>query len=573
MNNDRRPMLAKILDRLPMIALLALLWLSCFSGLSKSALFDLVDEGFYSTISRQMLETGDWITPRVGAEVYLGKPPLFYWSQAAFIRLLGPTILAARLPSALAVAATSLILWFWMKRRGKELAGWLAAVFYALSPLAMAMARIAMTDALLTLWLTVAMIGAVEGYGGKRRGYLLMALGAGLATLTKGPIGFLLPAATFLLWLICKRDLKELRKPIWLLAAALFTALVLPWHLAVWQTNGDYFLREYLWQHHVQRVIGGAFGHDYPFWYYLPVLLCSMFPFIAFVPRAWWSAIRKNWHGHEVSDHTEIWALWAGFVLVFFSLSPSKLPSYILPVLPALTLQVGLHVNELLKEHRGVARMEGFLLGLFGALIGLVLLSAGVFGLRWRAAPSPVPYSAKLLAGTIGWQSSPMNDARVWYRLSPFIVLARHTLIFGLLLLASTALMLWWRRNLIRVVSIAATLCLSLAVIFGHFAMPAWSRFDIEPLWQLAERSRPALQEGEPLVLYGIHPARTSVRFLLGHPDLITETTDSPVLERVVERYPRGHILAVQGDSLPAIAARVQIDGNAGRWVLWRFER
>ncbi len=87
-----------------------MLWLSCFSGLSKSALLDLVDEGFYSSISRQMLESGDWITPRVGAEVFLGKPPLLYWAQAFFIRFLGPGVLAARLPSALAVAATSLIL-------------------------------------------------------------------------------------------------------------------------------------------------------------------------------------------------------------------------------------------------------------------------------------------------------------------------------------------------------------------------------------------------------------------------------------------------------------------------------
>ena len=95
----------------PLISLLAVLWVSCFSGLTSFALIDLVDEGFYSTISRQMVTSGDWITPRVGTMVYLGKPPLFYWSQAVFIKLLGPTVLAARLPSALAVAFTSLSLW------------------------------------------------------------------------------------------------------------------------------------------------------------------------------------------------------------------------------------------------------------------------------------------------------------------------------------------------------------------------------------------------------------------------------------------------------------------------------
>ena len=147
-NNARGPttLWTRILTRLPLISLLAVLWLSCFSGLSKSALLDLVDEGFYSSISRQMLETGDWITPRAGMQIYLEKPPLFYWAQAFFIKLLGPTVLAARLPSALAVAATSLILWFWMRRRGAPLAGWLAAICFALCPLTIGLARVAMTD-------------------------------------------------------------------------------------------------------------------------------------------------------------------------------------------------------------------------------------------------------------------------------------------------------------------------------------------------------------------------------------------------------------------------------------------
>ena len=574
-NNARGPttLWTRILTRLPLISLLAVLWLSCFSGLSKSALLDLVDEGFYSSISRQMLETGDWITPRVGVEVFLGKPPLFYWAQAVFIKLLGPTVLAARLPSALAVAATSLILWFWMRRRGQERAGWLAAIFYALCPLAMGMAHIAMTDALLTFWLTLAIIGAIEGYSGKRAGYLLMALGAGLATLTKGPIGFLLPGTTLGLWLIWKRDLKELRRPIWLLAALLFGAIVLPWHLLVWRANGDFFLREYFWQHHVQRLIGRAFGNERPFWFYLPVLICASFPFIAFVPRAWWREITKGWRRNDGPNYTAMWALWAALVLLVFSLSASKVTNYILPILPALAVLVGVHVAELLSERRGLGRFEGFAIGLFGILIGLVLVSCGVLGLQWRGAASPVPYSARLLSGTIGWQSGPMNDAQVWYRLSPFTVLAPHTLIFGLLLLAATVLILWWRQNMVRVVSTAAALGLCLAVTFAQFAMPAWSRFDIEPLWQLAQGAGPSVEAGEPLILYGFHPRRASVRFLLGHADLITETTDAPVLQQVSGKYRRGRILALAGNPLPTLAGSVQVERTAGRYVLWRFER
>jgi 4-amino-4-deoxy-L-arabinose transferase-like glycosyltransferase len=574
-NNFRPPttLWTRVLTRLPLISLLAVLWLSCFSGLSKSALLDLVDEGFYSSISRQMLESGDWITPRSGAQVYLEKPPLFYWAQALFIKFLGPTVLAARLPSALAVAATALILWFWMGRRVSPLAAWLAAIFHAMCPLTIGMARVGMTDALLTLWLTIAIIGAIEGTSGKRTGYLLMALGVGLATLTKGPIGFLLPGATLFLWLIWKRDLKELPKPVCLFAALLFATIVLPWHLAAWRVNGDYFLRQYFWQNQVQRALGLFAGHERPFWFYVPVLICAGFPFIAFVPRAWGKEITKAWDRSDDARYTAMWALWAALLLLFFSLSASKLTNYILPILPALAVLVGVHVAGLLRERRGLGRAERFIIGLFGGVIGLVLVLCGVLGLQWRGALSPVPYAARLLSGTIGWQRGPMNDAQIWYRLSPFTVLASQTLIFGWLLLAATVLILSWRRNLVRVVGTATALCLCLAVTFAHLAMPAWSRFDIEPLWELAEAAGPSVQAGEPLILYGFHPRRASVRFLLGHADLITETTDAPVLLEVASKYPRGHILAIAGDPLPTLAGSVQVERTAGRYVLWRFEK
>ncbi|HSP62869.1 MAG TPA: hypothetical protein VLQ90_07810, partial [Pyrinomonadaceae bacterium] len=101
----------------------------------------------------------------------------------------------------------------------------------------------------------------------------------------------------------------------------------------------------------------------------------------------------------------------------------------------------------------------------------------------------------------------------------------------------------------------------------------AWSRFDIEPLWALAEGAGPSVQAGEPLILYGFHPRRTSVRFLLGHADLITETTDAPVLQQLVGKYPRGRILTIRGNPLPAFAGSVQVERAAGRYVLWRFEQ
>src|SRR5258706_12001406 len=103
--------------------------------------------------------------------------------------------------------------------------------------------------------------------------------------------------------------------------------------------------------------------------------------------------------------------------------------------------------------------------------------------------------------------------------------------------------------------------------------MRAWSRLPLNPVWDLAESAGPSVQAGEPLILYGFHPRRASVRYLLGHADLITETTDAPVLQQTAGKYPRGHILAIAGSALPALGGSVKVERAAGRYVLWRFEK
>ena len=101
--------------------------------------------------------------------------------------------------------------------------------------------------------------------------------------------------------------------------------------------------------------------------------------------------------------------------------------------------------------------------------------------------------------------------------------------------------------------------------------MPAWSRFDIEPMLRLAESARPSLAEGQPLVMYEIHPFRTSVRYLLDHPDLVIETTDAPVLQQAVTQYRRGRILTKADTQMPDIGEPLRLEQVAGHWRLWRF--
>jgi len=555
----------------PLVSLLAVLWVSCFSGLSNYALVDLVDEGAYATIARQMLTSGDWITLRIGPALYFGKPPLLCWTIAFFIKLLGPTTLAVRLPSALGVAFTSLVLWWWMKQRGDELTGWLAAIFYALSPLAAGLAHVTVSEAFLTLWLTIAVLGAIDGYRGRGGGYLVMAIAAALATMTKGVIGFLLPGAMLLLWLLWWRRLSDLRKPIMFAAAAIFLLLVLPWHIAEWRAQGETFLRVYFWENHFQRAAAGIYGHGRPFWFYLPVLICASFPFIIFFPKAWYDELKQLWRKASGREITGMFFVWTTVVFLFFSASVSKLPDYILPVLPGAMMLVAARVSTLLRERRGLSRIEVGLAVLFSAGLGLLLLACAVLGMSWRGRPSPLPYSAQLLSGRIGWQATPLTIERVWYRLSPFIVLAPETLFMGVLLIVATILFVVWRKNIIRVMASAIALSLCTIIVFAHFGLPAWSRFDIEPLWQLAEDARPAVAEGQPLVLYDIRPARHSVTYLLGRPDLVIDSTDAPVLQRTVTQYRRGHILTRADKEMPDLPEPITVERVAGNWILWRF--
>jgi hypothetical protein len=263
--------------------------------------------------------------------------------------------------------------------------------------------------------------------------------------------------------------------------------------------------------------------------------------------------------------------VWTTVVFLFFSASVSKLPDYILPVLPGAMVLVASRVSMLLRERRGLSRMELWLTVLLGAGLGLVFLACAILGLSWRGQPSPLPYSAKLLSGRIGWQATPLTDERVWYRLSPFIVLAPETLVMSLLLLVAIILFVVWRKSMVKITATAIALSLSTIVIFAHFAMPAWSRFDIEPLWRLAESARPSVEAGQPLVLYDIHPARNSVTYLLGRPDLVIDTTDAPVLQRTVIEYGHGRILTKTGQQMPDLPEPVTVEKVSGHWVLWRF--
>ncbi len=547
------PLIAVLPVALPVIAL----GMGCFFGLSAAGLFDL-DEGLYATAARQMVESGDWLIPRVGTGVFFDKPPLTYWMQALCMKFLGFTPLAARLPSAGAAVLTAWLIWQWAKRRELERVGWLALVIYPLCPLTMGLARQAIMDSLLTLWLTLAMVGWIEGYTGDRRWYLLMAAGAGLATMTKGLIGLLLPGSALVLWILLRRDWAEWKRIPWLPALGVYLLIVLPWHVAVWRVVGDLFVREYIVHHHIQRFLGKDFGHVAPFWFYVPLLLVGMYPWSAFVPIIGWQAM-SGWkcEREKLCCAWAMWTFWAAVVVVFFSLSRSKLPGYVLPALPPLCLLAAVRLRSLWTVKNGLRAGEAALMGFTGLILSAFFALAGALGWQWRGQPG-----AELMG-----RSVPTDVVQAVAHMAPF------ALMLGALFLLSVVVLFARWSSTPRVVGAAILFGLLFAFLVGHDGLPRWNAYDIEPLHRLARSLIPALEQGESVAIYAFEPSRPSLRFIMGHPTQISEPGTAEELRRVLQGAKGGYILTEKRNTLaPDLPCRALRQREDGRWVLYRCE-
>jgi 4-amino-4-deoxy-L-arabinose transferase-like glycosyltransferase len=539
-----------------LVAAACALWFGCFYGLSAAGLFDL-DEGLYATVARQMVESGDWLVPRVGSVAFFDKPPLTYWPQAVSLHLFGATALAVRLPSATAAALTAAALWWWARRRGMERLGWLAALLYLFCPLTFGLARQAVMDSLLTLWLTAAVIGWIEGYQGDRRGYLVMAAGAGLATMTKGLIGLLLPSAAFAVWLLARKNARELLRVPWAAGGMVYLGLVLPWHLAVWHLCGPVFVREYIVHHHIQRFLGRDFGHKSPFWTYLAVMLAGLFPWSVFGLKEWWRSLRAARSPRRSLDSAEaIWAIWAAVVVGFFSLSQSKLPGYIQPAVPALALLAAARLDRLWQVRRGLTAGEGLVLASTGLILGALFLAIGGLASSWRSHPVAV----------LGGKAIPASLSVPLTHLVPVAVA-----LGALFWLGSAAILAVWASTP-RVAGTAVGVSLASLVVTAQFGLPIWSASEIQPLHDLARQTLPALQRGEPVVIYMFVHRRPSLRFVLGHTAEVHETCNPAVLQQYVGAAGRGAILTGRETSLPPLTSTIRREAIAGRWALWRWE-
>jgi 4-amino-4-deoxy-L-arabinose transferase-like glycosyltransferase len=364
------------------ILILATLYVCYFHNLGALG-FVGPDEPRYASIARDMAETGDWVTPRLYGKPWFEKPILYYWAAALSFKLFGVSEVAARLPSALAaLLATLAVAWLARCIYGAEAGRW----FLLLLPATVGMigfSHAAATDMLFAAMLSVGLVFAVRLLrldpsaslisftSSASFTSLFFGLFLGLAVLAKGPAAIVLSGGAVFLWAVFTkrwRDALGCLHPVGIIG---FCLVALPWYIQCARRNPDFF-RVFVIEHNFKRYLTPEFQHIQAFWFYIPIILLAVFPWtFLLIPAA-----RKFFHDKQ--ERTAAFpfqvflACWVAFPLLFFSISQSKLPGYILPTLPPLLLILAEAVSARMQDTCEPPRWPGLLLA--SGLIALGVL-------------------------------------------------------------------------------------------------------------------------------------------------------------------------------------------------------
>lgn len=468
--------------------LLAFCILLFFLGLGSVGLTDR-DEGSNAEAAREMLQSGDWLTPTLNGVPRFAKPALIYWLISASYALFGVSEVTARLPSALFGTALILMQYYFARRWLGPATGFRAALMLLLNFEIVALGHMVLTDMALTFFTTLGIYCFFEGMWGEGRAklwywgfYAAMAL----ATLTKGPVGVLVPLLALVPYLILTRKwLTVLRECRPVAGTFLFLGIAAPWYAGMFllhgsayagSAKGDTFTRYF-------SVIG---GHGGTLLFYVPVLLIGLFPWSGFLPAALVQALRGSRTTHELENPARslaiLCAVWVISVFVFFTLAATRLPHYIAPLFPAATLLVANTWDRWLAEPRARAANISMWLTLgIGASLGLALI-----GMDWayeRFLPLIAQEFPAAQETTPGW--GPM--------LLGFFLLAGMGL-FGFAVMEGRAGLSF---------AIASVLMSALMITVIMVILPKFHRYFIAPPQELAAIAGLNLGPQDILVAYG----------------------------------------------------------------------
>ena len=351
--------------------LLLLTSLAAVRGIDQMPLFE-PDEGRNAEVAREMSASGDWVVPRFHGLPYLDKPALYFDAVALSDRLFGTSEGAARLPSLLFAAGAALATFLLGRALWSDATGGLAALVLATSPLFFGFARIVIFDIPLTCFVVLAWWAAERGRQGAAWGHPLAWVFIGLAVLVKGPVGLLLGVVGHVAMALGQAPPRRMGRFFHPLHLVLFALVLAPWVTAMELRNPG-FLRYAVLIETMERLTQPTFQRTGPIWYYAPVLLLGLLPWslVALARCARWLVRGRRWLAATPERGV---GFAATALVVFFSLSKSKLGGYVLPVVPLLALLIARSALRA-GERRGTWSVAP---GVALVLIAIGLLAAGL---------------------------------------------------------------------------------------------------------------------------------------------------------------------------------------------------
>ena len=368
------------------------------------------DEPRYAQVAREMFLRGDWVTPTLGGFDWFEKPALLYWLQIAAYKIFGVSEFAARFGSALFGLGTILCLWILGKKtedgsqKSEEIqnpkskiqnrdvfANWLALI--AASSIGLiAFSRGASFDIILTFPVTASLVAFFLFDQSERKTgityYLLLItfyFFIGVALIAKGLVGIVFPVAIVAFYYLLARKFPSKTFIISLFWGTILSLLVAcTWYLPMYRANGWKFVDEFFIQHHFQRYTSNKYQHPQPFYFFFWVLPLMTIPWLPFFFASIWNLIKRlfsrrgaeNAENKLITQHSSLItfaAAWLLVPLVFFSISGSKLPGYILPALPAALVLTAESVWRFVNKSRARAFAVQTIAAL--TLVGVAILS------------------------------------------------------------------------------------------------------------------------------------------------------------------------------------------------------
>ena len=304
-------------------------------------------ESKYALTAKEMLLSGDWISPQIYGNYWYDKPVFFYWLTAAGFKIFGFNEFAARFfPALFGMAGLGLLVYAAKKLYGEKTAFW-SGVILMTSTEFFLISKSVITDSTLFFFFSMALVFFYLGYSTQQKNYYYgMYIGMALATLIKGPIGFLLPGLIMVLFLVFTRGWREIKNMKVFSGGLLFFLIAAPWYVAMYNLHGSAFIDQFFGTHNFLRATVSEHPRDNVFYYYTLVLLLALFPWSGLLPRFLWRTLREDGKWRRPDEKTGFLLIWAATVFFFFQNMATKYLTYTYPMLFPLALLLGKYLSE-----------------------------------------------------------------------------------------------------------------------------------------------------------------------------------------------------------------------------------